>query len=135
MLVSWNIRGLNKVGKYKDINSHLLSLNANVNVLLKTRVKRDNAKVIWDKLKLPVSYLDNYNYHVNGRIWLNCNDCKLKITTIYSIDQMVRCEVKDVQRKFLYWLTVIYTHNKLELQRNLWHDIITCLTTRPHGAL
>lgn len=60
MLVSWNVRGLNKAGKHKEISSHLLSLRANINIMLETRVKKEKAKVIRGKLNLPGCYIDNY---------------------------------------------------------------------------
>ncbi|CAK8579658.1 unnamed protein product [Lathyrus sativus] len=123
MLISWNVRGLNRAGKYKEISSHLLSLKADINILLETRVKKENAKNIRDKLKLPGQYLDNYSHHINGRIWLNWNDGNIDIISNKITDQMVHCEVRDAQGGFKFWLTVVYAHNKLELRRKLWHDI------------
>lgn len=39
MMISWNIRGLNKVGKTIEISSRLKSLNPTIIVLLETRVR------------------------------------------------------------------------------------------------
>lgn len=117
MLVSWNVRGLKKIGKHKEVISHLLSLKVDIIVLLETRVKRYNVVVRGNNLKLPGRYLDNYDYHASRRIWLNWKDNKIEIIFITSINKMVHCEVREVHESFKFWLTVIYAHNKLDLQR------------------
>ena len=70
MIISWNLRGLNNVGKLKEISSHLLKLRPTIAILIETRVKNKNAKKIRDKLKLPHNYLDNYKWYDNGRLWI-----------------------------------------------------------------
>ncbi|KAI5422156.1 hypothetical protein KIW84_045572 [Lathyrus oleraceus] len=52
MLVSWNVRGLNKASKLRDISSRLLKLKPEIVILMKTRVKRSKAKLVRDKLNL-----------------------------------------------------------------------------------
>ena len=50
--MSWNIRGLNKAGKLREISSHLLNLQPSIVVLIETRVKEANAHKIRGKLGL-----------------------------------------------------------------------------------
>lgn len=71
MIVSWNGRGLSKPSKILEISSHLCNLNLDILVILKTRVKKNNARIVRDKLKLHYVYLDNYDKHENGRIWMS----------------------------------------------------------------
>ena len=68
MIISCNVRGLNKGVKTKEVSSCLYSLKPKVEVIIETRVKHDKAQKIRDKLKLAVMYIDNYNDHYNGRI-------------------------------------------------------------------
>lgn len=65
MIISWNVRGLNKIGKIKKVNSHHLDLKLDIIVLIKTRVKNAKPNKIRDKLKLRAMYLDNYSKHDN----------------------------------------------------------------------
>ncbi|CAK8578896.1 unnamed protein product [Lathyrus sativus] len=80
MIISWNIRGLNKVGKVRDISSRLQKLTPAISVLIETRVKVKNASCIRQKLRLK----DNYSNHENGRIWIHW------MTTIYAQNQLQR---------------------------------------------
>jgi exonuclease III len=61
MIVSWNIRGLNKAGKVREISSRLQRLTPAISVLIETRVKAQNATRIRQKLKLKGNYMDNYS--------------------------------------------------------------------------
>lgn len=71
MIISWNVRGLNNVGKLKEIGSRLLELRPTITILIETRVKQVKARNIRNKLRLQGEFLDNYSSHSNGRIWLN----------------------------------------------------------------
>ncbi|CAK8577553.1 unnamed protein product [Lathyrus sativus] len=68
MIVSWNVRGLNKAGKVREISSRLQNLDPAITVLIETRVKKEKAVGIRKKLKMRGSYMDNYAQHDNGRI-------------------------------------------------------------------
>lgn len=71
MIVSWNRRGLNKLGKLREIDSHLLELRADTNILIETRVKPGEASYVRNKLNLGGKYVDYYYFHGNGRHWLH----------------------------------------------------------------
>lgn len=68
MIITSNVRGLNKSGKIREIISHLLDLNRAIAILIETRVKSNKVEENRGKLKLRGNYLDNYNKHDNGRI-------------------------------------------------------------------
>lgn len=68
MIVSWYIRGLNKVGKLKEIRARLCELKPTIMILIKTRMKCNKASGIRDKLYVTDHCIDNYNAHGNGRI-------------------------------------------------------------------
>jgi exonuclease III len=86
MLSSWNVRGLNKSGKVKEISSRLKTTKPDIMILIETRVKVGNAKNIRDKLNLYDRYIDNYGKHDNGRIWITWNDSKVDVRLIDSTD-------------------------------------------------
>lgn len=49
-MIIWNVIGLNKAAKHKEIGSHLESWNVSIAGLLETRVKQGKAEVIRKKL-------------------------------------------------------------------------------------
>src|SRR3954466_15156863 len=100
MLASWNVRGLNKVGKLMEISSRLRELQPDIMMLLETRVKANKANKIREKIGLRGRYLDNYINHSNGRIWLYWNEDKYDIHLVTSTYQMLHCRVNETTGEF-----------------------------------
>ncbi|XP_058739151.1 uncharacterized protein LOC131611041 [Vicia villosa] len=130
MIVSWNIRGLNKVGKIKEIKTRLLNLHPIISILVETRVKKCKANKIRESLGVPGCYVDNYQDHPNGRIWIVWDDSKVNLRVCNSSSQHIHCGVYKLNGEFLFWLTGIYAHNQLELRRKLWKEIIKIHSTQ-----
>ncbi|KAI5382263.1 hypothetical protein KIW84_UN0041 [Lathyrus oleraceus] len=65
-MLAWNVSGLNKKDKLKEISCRLLEFRPNIAILLETRAKKDNATNIKKLLHLQGTYLDNYANHANG---------------------------------------------------------------------
>lgn len=110
MLVSWNVRGLNKASKLRDISSRLLKLLPEIVILMKTRVKHSKAKLVRDKLNLKRRYLDNYQYSENGRVQIEWDNTKLDIKHINSTNQFIRCGVFYTMINAQKW--IIFTYEK-----------------------
>lgn len=123
MLIAWNIRGLNKSGKIREISSHLLKFQADIVILVETRVKRTKSKAIRYKLNMKGEFMDNYNHHVNGKIWICWNSNKVDLKEERSSIQYIHCGVYDKSGVFKYWLTTIYALNQLEHMRFLWQQL------------
>ncbi|CAK8533949.1 unnamed protein product [Lathyrus sativus] len=123
MLVSWNIRGLNKVGKICEIRSRLQELKPAIIILIETRVKEAKAKVIREKLMIYDKHVDNYKDHMNGRIWIHWNSNRVDVRFIQSSSQFIHCGIYDNLGGFKHWLTVVYAHNQLNKRRILWKEI------------
>ncbi|CAK8531501.1 unnamed protein product [Lathyrus sativus] len=100
MLVSWNVRGLNRRVKTKEVSARLRSLNPMICILLETRVKQEKADRIRCKLRSTCSFLDNYTNHVNGRIWIWWDNAKTEVRKVTSSRQMIHCGVYDMNGVF-----------------------------------
>ncbi|XP_058722236.1 uncharacterized protein LOC131594157 [Vicia villosa] len=123
MIIAWNLRGLNKMGKIKEISSRFVGLNPDIVVLIETRVKDNKAGAVRNKLNLRGEYVDNYQRHENGRIWVFWNDNKVGLTVVKVTQQMIHCSIHDTMGRWRYWLTAIYVMNQLEHRQKLWKDI------------
>lgn len=123
MIISWNLRGLNKASKIREVSSRLFLLKPHIVVMLETRVKNNKAGNVRDKLKLKGKYLDNYVKHNNGRIWVYWDDNIVDIQEVKCTAQLIHCKVYDATGYFMQWLTAIYGFNYLEQRRDLWHDL------------
>ncbi|CAK8537830.1 unnamed protein product [Lathyrus sativus] len=123
MLVSWNIGGLNKVGKIREIRSRLQELKLAIIILIETRVKEAKDKVVREKLMIYDKHIDNYKDHTNGRIWIHWDCNRVEVRFIQSSSQFIHCGVYDMCEGFKYWLTAVYAHNRLNKRRILWKEI------------
>lgn len=94
------MRGLNKSGKLKEINSRLLKLYPEIVILLETRVKFAKDNNMRDKVMLGGRFMSNYCNHANGRIWVELDDNKVDIKHIRSTNQMIHCGVYDLNGNF-----------------------------------
>ncbi|CAK8563337.1 unnamed protein product [Lathyrus sativus] len=123
MLVSWNIRRLNKVGKICEIRSHLQELKPAIIILIETRVKEAKAKVVREKLMIYHKHIDNYKDHTNGRIWIHWDSNMVDVRFSQSSSQYIHRGVYDSIGGLKYWLTVIYAHNQINKRRILWKEM------------
>ncbi|XP_058775694.1 uncharacterized protein LOC131649972 [Vicia villosa] len=131
MIISWNVRGLNKSGKLREISSRILELKPGICILIETRVKNNKAINVRNKLNLPGKYIDDYPNHTNGRIWIVWNDENMDSRFIHSSSQHIHCGVYNTKDNFKYWRTTVYAHNQLDLRRTLWNTIVTLHHTGP----
>lgn len=111
------------MGKLRETSSRLLNRHPKIAILLETRVKCDKAKKVRDYLNLRGKYLDNYQAHYNGRIWIFWDDSYKDIRLVKCTSQMIHCGVYDVNGNFQNWMTAIYAMNQLDQRRKLWEDL------------
>lgn len=123
MIASWNVRGLNKAGKLREISSRLLELQPEIAILIETRVKENKATKVREKLRLNGNYLDNYTCHENGRLWIHWDLNRVDVKCASRASQLIHCGVYDVTGNFKFWLTAIYASNALDRRKILWKDI------------
>lgn len=111
MIVTWNVRGMNRSGKLREINSRLLKLHPEIVIFLETRVKCVKDNKARDKVMLGGRFLNNYCNHSNGRIWMELDDKKVDIKHIRSTNQMIHYGVYDLNGNFKTCMTTIYAPN------------------------
>ncbi|CAK8577632.1 unnamed protein product [Lathyrus sativus] len=114
MLAAWNVRGLNNVGKLREIHSRLLELRPKIIALLESRVKVKNVPSVRNKLMLRGNFADNYQHHANGRVWMYWDSNEVDVKIVTSSSQFIHCGIHDMAGNFLFWLTVVYALNRLE---------------------
>ncbi|XP_058776969.1 uncharacterized protein LOC131651321 [Vicia villosa] len=117
------IPGLNKGGKLREICSRLQELKPEIMILLETRVKINKVAAIRGKSHLKDKFIDNYQKHLNGIMWIGWDHAKVDIRLNSITSQSIHCEVYDNNGTFHFWLTAIYARNQLEQRKNLWHHI------------
>ncbi|XP_058748823.1 uncharacterized protein LOC131621801 [Vicia villosa] len=125
MMISWNVRGLDKHVRSMEVGAHLTMNKVSCVALLETRVKINNKEKSRKHLGLDWHFIDNYAHHLNGRIWLGWDHRLWHIKEIGASDQYLHCEVSNSRDDFSHFLTVIYAQNQLTNRRKLWADLQT----------
>src|SRR4051812_9779869 len=100
MIISWNVRGLNKAGKCREIATRLKKLSPAIGILIETRVKYNKKDGVRNKLGGNWDFLDNYQAHENGRLWVMWDKTKVCLKSIQYTDQLVHFSVGNVNGDF-----------------------------------
>ncbi|CAK8567827.1 unnamed protein product [Lathyrus sativus] len=93
MMISWNVRGINNSGKCQEVVSLLKQMDPKIAIPLKTRVKPQIALKVRNKSGQKWKMIDNYSKHNNGRIWILCDETRIKVTTHTMSTQFIYCIV------------------------------------------
>lgn len=96
MIISWNVRGMNNAGKSREVIAQINKINHVLAILVETRVKHYKARVIRNKIGSNWSFLDNYEKHHNGRIWIIWDALKIKVTKSVGPGQLIHCELENL---------------------------------------
>ncbi|XP_015068674.1 uncharacterized protein LOC107013227 [Solanum pennellii] len=119
----WNVRGMNKRYKHKEIRLLLQQNKTSLAGLIETRVKETNSKATLKAIAPGWKIIHNYKESANGRIWIVWDGSWYDIKLIRSSAQMVHCQVNERSKGYQFNLTVVYGYNTLEMRRSLWTEL------------
>ena len=91
-ILIWNVRGLNKPHKQKEVSNFLLHQKAGMTYLLETKIN-DNFSSVYANMFQNWCVSTNFNKHKSGRIlvaWLSQNFC---VEVKYAFDQCLHLNV------------------------------------------
>lgn len=131
--VVWNVRGINKRYKQKELRVYLQNKHIKLAGFLETRVKESRANRVFKNI-LPGQALQcNYQSAVNGRIWLTWDPKVYNIGIERVESQLIHCIVRGRLDGFKTCLTLIYGFNTVEQRKTLWRSLndISVQMTKP----
>ncbi|XP_019238406.1 PREDICTED: uncharacterized protein LOC109218498 [Nicotiana attenuata] len=131
IIVSWNIRELNKSFKQQELKKFLLSNKVDLIAVLETRVKKHRVQKIRMKIGIDWHFKDNYENAPNGRIWLIWKEANIHVAVLENIDQMIHCLVKDKNSAFTSYITFVYGLHITKDRIPLWRSLRNMQTTGP----
>jgi len=121
-MLIWNVRGLNKIIRRKDVKKHIQNLHPSVVGLIETKVKPSKSHRISKCIPPTWSFCNNYSYSNRGRIWVAWD------TNIWAPSfQLVSLQQITLQLKnkggLEIFLSVVYGEYKQTNRNDLWSDI------------
>lgn len=123
-LFSWNVRGLNGVGRQRIVRSWLQSLGSSVGALLETHVQEENFLSVLGAVAPGWRVETNYSEVAGGRIWLLWSS-SLSVVVYLKTEQLVLCGVYDPATGTNCTVVFVYAHNTEGERRHLWRDLVT----------
>ena len=114
----WNMRGMNKRYKQKEIEL-LLQNKVSLAGLVETRVKSNNVRSVLRGIAPGWQALHNYEDSANGRIWVIWDDNWYEVKKITSSSQMLHCQVNERSKGYQIILSVVYGLNTAEQRKSL----------------
>ena len=119
----WNVRGMNKRYKQKEIKLLLQNNKVTLAGLIETRVKENNVKTILKGIAPGWRVLHIYTDSPNGRIWIVWDDNWYDIKMINSSAQLMHCQVIERSKDYQFILIVVYGFNTIEQRKSLWQEM------------
>ena len=66
-ILAWNVRGLNKPIRRRDVKKHIQSLSPSIVALLETKVKEQLSERILSYIPKGWAYSNNYAHSIRGK--------------------------------------------------------------------
>lgn len=92
-MICWNVRRLNKYARCLEVGARLRKLQVSCLTLLETHVKANNSKYVRKRLGYEWEFINNYETHNNGRIWLAWNPNVWNVKHIEKTDELIHIRV------------------------------------------
>ena len=91
--------------------------------LVETRVRRENIPPIMQNLMGGWQMLQNYNYHLGGKIWVLWNPEVLEVSPTLVTDQILHISATIIEKQVTFLGSFVYGHNTSGERMTLWNDI------------
>ncbi|XP_021858845.2 uncharacterized protein [Spinacia oleracea] len=118
----WNVRGVNKCAKQRDVKVFLNINRCSLVCLLETKVKAQNLGALYLNLFKGWCFTSNNICHPGGRIILAWNPGEFQVNPIFCSSQLVHCDI-TLKNGSKFWCSFIYGHNSQTKRLALWKDL------------
>ncbi|XP_062093866.1 uncharacterized protein LOC133799893 [Humulus lupulus] len=120
-ILSWNIRGLNKVNKQISVQEMLRKNKIGISGLLETKLRGNKIDEFmghrfpnWDYFSSP---------NTEGRLLILWRKGIAKVSILEDSSQLVHCQVKLIGLQNIFYVTFVYGFNSVESRRSLWYNL------------
>ncbi|XP_019256484.1 PREDICTED: uncharacterized protein LOC109234895 [Nicotiana attenuata] len=123
--MAWNIRGTNKRYKQKELGTYIKENNIKLVGLVETRVKKEKATQISQLVTPGWQAQYNYEYAINGGIWILWDPQSYDITVLGKSAQTIHGRVVRRHHNINCLMTVVYGFNTIEERKPSWQQLKT----------
>lgn len=123
-LITWNIRGLNKAARQKEVKWFLTSNKVYIIAILEHKIKKLNADQVTRRIAPGWKYMDNYEQSSKGRIWILWDPSEIECKEMCKTDQLIHTSVYVKRLDTQFNFTVVYGLHKIEHKKCLWSELV-----------
>ncbi|KAH0776490.1 hypothetical protein KY290_007901 [Solanum tuberosum] len=121
--IIWNVRGINKWYKKKELKLYLRNKHIKLAALLETRVKDHKAPRVFANVFPGLKSLNKYSWVINGGVWMVWDPNFYQVTHIRSTTQSIHCLINGITGTLSCLITVIYAFNSIENRKDFWAEL------------
>ncbi|XP_016515156.2 uncharacterized protein LOC107831867 [Nicotiana tabacum] len=122
-LVTWYIRGLNKIPIQKEVKRFIRSNKISMIALLEHKINKKKAIQIIRKITTGWDWLANYEHSSKRRIWLLWDANEIECLELGKSSQFTHTAVHIKSMNMRFDFTAVYGLHTLEDRRYLWRDL------------
>ena len=121
-ILLWNVRGVNKQSKHRDIKHLISQTGAGFVSLLETKVRNKDMGKLYENLFSGWCFTSNNPWRDRGRIILAWNPTIFTVDIQNCTDQLIHCLVQLRSREWCF-ITCVYGCNTEKERKELWSDL------------
>ncbi|KAL2934380.1 LINE-1 retrotransposable element ORF2 protein [Bienertia sinuspersici] len=122
-ILTWNIRGLNKPHKQKEVRNFLLHENVGLVCLLEKKVNNNNFRNVHNGVFQGWCLTTNFQFHKGGRIIVAWLDTSFHVDVKFVSSQCIHKHIHYLPQNKHFHFTAIYAFNDAKGRLQLWSDL------------
>ncbi|XP_060210242.1 uncharacterized protein LOC132637116 [Lycium barbarum] len=124
-LVTWNVRGLNKVYKHGELIKYMKGNKTSIIAIIEHRVKEKFAEKIVKKIWPSWMWCHNYPTDGKGRLWVLWDPNEIHFDMVGCKEQYIHGTVLAHAMREKFNFTAIYGLHTVEKRKSLWTDLLS----------
>ncbi|XP_075101938.1 uncharacterized protein LOC142177361 [Nicotiana tabacum] len=122
-VVTWNVRGLNKTYKHKELRIAIKENKMGLLTVLEHRIKECKAEKIIKKIVPGWEWVSNYGNNTTGRFWILWNPHVICFTLLEMDPQFIHGQIKVHEANLAFSFIAIYGLHTIQDMRSLWRKL------------
>lgn len=112
-IMCWNVRGVNRVNKQRDVKNLLKQRPLGIVSLIETKVKVSKMGTLYQNLFAGWCFCANSSFHPRGRIIAAWNPLSFNVNIELVSDQLIHCNVITVGSQEKFGCSFVYGFNRM----------------------
>ena len=122
-IVAWNVRGLNRPKKQREVANFLLNHKGGLVGILENKIKPKGFANMYMNMFQGWCISSNIKSHKGGRIIVVWIDSHFTVDIIIISPQLIHLREKNFTHKMEFFCTFVYAFNDATERKQLWNEL------------